>query len=292
MEILKRYYTDLLTGPVSFADHQNKAITLRRSCPVLPGLTPRDVKTLLLAPLLFRYPKEVESTPEVRTAARALILSVLQEGQSTDKIREFLSVFADFSEKDAQQLRQGLFHNRYELSRVVQAEPVVAPTLEKIEKQIQRLGWEAEYLVFVENKKHEAMDRLVSTMDRAFWDVLRDRLAHKDFSMLHDTIVELSGLMREIHHPFLSDRGEAYLEDLFSNTSMWTEGDSEKSKQWFGAVLQYLKECDAVAMEDVYDRALVDLDVTTDLVVHGLETVYALLLPLRANIFLLEKDLR
>jgi hypothetical protein len=245
---------------------------------------------VLLAPLLYRFPEEMKTPDTVRTTARSLVLAVLTSSHDVDrKIRDFFQVFDDFREKEARELRQSLFTNRYELSRVVEAEPSVAPTLEKIQAYIKTLEWESEYSEFEQTKNEQAIDRLTSTMDRAFWDLFRESLVKNDFGMLTSSLEEIHGLVREIHHPNLSDKGTPYVDDLFSLSQSWSEIPVGTIQSWFISLFQYLEECDAPAMQPVYKKAVDDLVASSTenratIVVQGLESVYALLLPLRAKI--------
>lgn len=291
MERLRKYYTDLLSGTPTFSSAKKEAVTFRRqnASICLPGLSLGDTRSVLLAPLLYRFPEEMETQETVRVTARSLVLAVLTSSHDVDqKIRDFLVVFHDFREKEANELRQSLFTNRYELSRVVKAEPSVAPTLEKVESYIKTLGWESEYTVFEKTKKEEAMDRLSSTMDRAFWDLLRESLVKNDFGMLTLMLEEIHGLVREIHHPSLSDRGTPYVDDLFSFSQSWSEIPVDGIQSWFVSLFQYLEECDAPAMQSAYKNAVDDVLASTEdratIVIKGLESVYALVLPLRAKI--------
>jgi hypothetical protein len=291
METLRKYYTDLLSGTPSFSWAKKEAMAFRRqnASVCLQGLSLGETRSVLLAPLLYRFPEEMETPDTVRATARSLVLAVLTSSHDVDqKIREFLQVFDDFRENEARELRQSLFTNRYELSRVVDAEPSVAPTLEKVESYIKTLGWESEYNAFEQTKNEQAIDRLTSTMDRAFWDLFRESLVKNDFGMLTSTLEEIHALVREIHHPSLSDRGTPYVDDLFSFSQSWSEIPVGAIQSWFVSVLKYLEECDAPAMESVYKNAVNDVLASTedraDVVVHGLESVYALVLPLRAKI--------
>jgi len=291
METLRKYYTDLLSGPPSFLWAKKEATTFRQQhlSMCFPGLSLGETRSLFVAPLLYRFPEEMETVQEVKDTARTLVLAVLTSNHDVDqKIREFLQVFHDFREKEARELRKSLFTNRYELSRVVETEPSVAPTLEKVVSYIKTLGWEAEYNAFEQTKNEQSLDRLTTTMDRAFWDILRESLVENDFGMLTSSLEEIHGLVREVHHPTLSDRGTSYVDDLFSFSSSWSEIPMDAIKTWFISVLKYLEECDAPAMESAYKRATENVLSCTenrvDVVVDGLETVYALLLPLRAKI--------
>ena len=291
METLRKYYTDLLSGTPSFSWAKKEAVAFRRqnSSTCLTGLSLGETRSLFVAPLLYRFPEEMETPETVRAIARSLVLAVLTSSHDVDqKISEFLQVFDDFREKEGKELRESLFTNRYELSRVVNAEPAVAPTLEKLESYIKTLGWESEYSAFEQSKNEQAIDRLSSTMDRAFWDLLRETLLENDFGMLTLTLEEIHGLVREIHHPTLSDRGTPYVDDLFSFSQSWSDISVDAIQSWFVSLFQYLEECDAPAMKSTYKNAVDDVFSFTenraDVVVHGLESVYALLLPLRAKI--------
>ena len=106
--------------------------------------------------------------------------------------------------------------------------------------------------------------------------------------MLTSSLDEIHGLVREIHHPSLSDRGTPYVDDLFSFSQSWSDIPVDAIQSWFISLFQYLEECDAPAMESIYKNAIDDVLASTEnratIVVQGLESVYALLLPLRAKI--------
>lgn len=285
MDVLRRYYTGLLSGPPDFSWAQERAVAFRKTLPTIPGFLPRHVKALGMAPLLYKFPKDVESTDTVRKAAQVMMTSVLAKGVRVEKtMREFLDAFQHFAEKDAKELRESLFRNRYELSQIADTESLV----DKLKEQITRLGWEPGYVAFSEKRRREALDRLVETMDRAFWDSFQQSLLNEEYDRLTKTLEEIHTLMLDIPHPLLSDRGREYLDELFS-ASWGADTSVPEIKVWFLSVLRYLRECDSVAMEPVYDTALAAFweQERIEFVVSALQTVYALLIQLRAKIRLL-----
>jgi hypothetical protein len=153
------------------------------------------------------------------------------------------------------------------------------------------LGWVSLYEAYEQEKKKQALDRLSLTMENAFWDAFRDSLYQQDYSLLEKTIVEVRDLIFEIPHPFLSNRGRTYLEDLFhglEGKNAWSEITADRARGLFLALLGYLRECDSVAFEEAYNASMRDLETTAvkdvpELVSKGFQSVYALLIQLRAK---------
>jgi hypothetical protein len=291
MEALRSYYTDVLSGTHSYSLAQKKAILFRRhhaASLFLFSLSPPQIKTVLLAPLLYSFPDEMGTDTAVRQAARNLIFSVLTGDENTqEKMVEFLNLFEHFAQQDEKDLRHGLFTNRYELSRIESPETNVL--FDKIKNWILTLGWESDYLEFEQERIVESTDRMLSTMDRAFWDLFRETLNSGDLSLLQSTVKEMNALVVEVHHPSLSERGRPYVDELFSvSPESWKDMPWTAVCAWFGSILHYLRECDAVATEPVYESAIHHLTTwdgeRVDGVVLGFQTVYDLLLPLRAKI--------
>jgi hypothetical protein len=157
---------------------------------------------------------------------------------------------------------------------------------------VKELGWESLYEAYEKEKKKQSLDRLSFTMENAFWDAFRDSLYQQDYFLLEKTIVEVRDLMLQIPHPFLSNRGKDYLEDLFhglEDKNAWSELTADRARGFFLALLSYLRESDSVAFEEVYNASMHDLETTAvkdvpELVSRGFESVYALLIQLRAKI--------
>ena len=104
METLRRYYTDVLSGTPSYSSAQKKAILFRKHHAAslsLFSLTPPQIKTVLLAPLLYSFPDEMGTDTEVRQAARNLIFSVLTGDENIqERMVEFLNLFEHFARRE------------------------------------------------------------------------------------------------------------------------------------------------------------------------------------------------
>ena len=298
VERLKSYYTEMLVGPPHFGAARRRSLEFRRFPLDLPAFNAVEKKSLMLAPLLYRYPQDMGDIPEtLRQHARDALFAVVSCRPpyshdalfSIDAVREFLDAFAAYREKDATDLRSSLFGNLYALSQYAQD----SHAIETLRGHVRRMGWEAEYDAFEKEQKERSIRRVHETMDRAFWDVFRESIQQHELSLLKRTLEEVHTLLRDIPHPRLSDRGAAYLEDLFSSTS-WEHWTLSQVQNWFSRVLTYLQECDAPSMDAVYRQAMEDLiagDTVADVVSKGMETLYAVLVPLRAKIAVVREAL-
>jgi hypothetical protein len=292
---------EMLSGPRCYKTAQKQSVEMRKqyaSSSLVGTLSPKEIKTLFLAPLLYHYPEEMMIPTTLRDKACLMMTAILGYHGENDQdishlptVNDYLKEFADFAEKDRKELQSTLFHNLWELSNlsVNDEDSIVKCAKEKLEKQIQELGWVSHYEVYRQEKKKEAVDRLWTTMDRAFWDAFQDSLRQQEFSLLEKTVIEVRDLMMEIPHPSLTDRGKPFLEDLFQGLEQnpWCEINEVHARNLFISLLQYLKECDSVAMEKVYESAKSDLVAWKDvaeLVSKGFQSVYGLLVQLRAKI--------
>ena len=287
---LKTYYTEILTLPLCFSTAKKKAMAFRQTR--LDLLDKKQEKALFLAPLLYRFPQEMDIPNELQTCAKSLLLKVLstplvllqQQGfLEYPETKNFLECFRQYSENDAKRLQQNLFQHLHQLSMLEGTETTVA----NLQKKVGHMKWEKEYEQFQEEQRHQSLDRLVSTMDRAFWESFRESLSRGESDWLERTIEEVKRLCIEIPHPSLTERGVPYLTDLFSVSC----SIHNFNLSWFREVLVYLKECDAVAVEPVYNHAILELQGLEQegnpipLVAKGVETVYSLVLPLRAKLY-------
>ena len=283
MEPFKAYYTETLLDPTkSFSTLQQHSLQARKSFPNVPELSSAEKKALLLAPLLYRFPQEMEIPSSIQQHARNVLLAVVSSSpphgdiKSLPSVCTFLEAFTTYLEKDRVALRESLLANLYTLSRFEGTEKET----EKLWKHVVQMGWEADYETYEKQQKERALERLSETMDRAFWDMFREMLVRNDTSLLENTFQEIQSLLQDI-----SKRGQDHVQDLFSSVS-WKEWTLPQILDWFSRVLHYLQECDAPVMDPVYTQALEDLrilETIPDLVSKGMETLYALVIPLRAK---------
>jgi len=297
VERLKSYYTEMLHASACFETARRHSVEFRHVPLDLPALNVVEKKSLLLAPLLYRFPHDMGDIPEsLQEHARNALLAVLScrppyhdNFLSLDAVREFLDAFAAYREKDATDLQSNLFTNLYALSQYGQDSSVIVT----LRGHVRRMGWKDKYDAFEKEQKERSIQRVYETMDRAFWDLFRERIQQHDFDLLERTIEEMHRLLRDLPHPRLSDRGIAYLEDLFSSPS-WRDWTLSQVHEWFFRLFTYVQECDAPSMDAVYREALQDLmtrDTVVDVVSKGMETLYAVLIPLCAKIAVVREAL-
>jgi hypothetical protein len=305
--LLKTYYTELMAEEKNknFDSMKKKSIQFRKDHPelILGNLTKKQIKTLFLVPMVYRFYQEMDLPESLAGSAREVLLEFFSgEGLVESKaVREFLTRMEEYSDQDLKTLKKNLFTQLYELDCFKlhldeSTEDIleIEKTIRSLQIHVKMLGAEQDYNEFKLNKREQEIKRIIETMDRAFWDGFREDVAMggtKKEKILHKTILEIKNFLLELKHPSLGEGGAPYIESILDVEFL--VGNVVPGPQLlniFIALLIFLKECDSLEMEKVYQNAIVFLGEKSDpldVLVDGIRILYDLILQLRLKISVL-----
>lgn len=297
--LLKTFYTELMAQEKNFDSMKKKSIQFRKDHPelVLGNLTKKQIKTLFLVPMVYRFYKEMDIPQSLSVNARDVLLEFFNgEGQADSQaVRDFLIQMEEYSDQDIKTLKKNLFIQLYELEcfKLHLDEPMddfmkIEKTIRSLQNHVKTLGAEQDYDEFKIKKREQEIKRIIDTMDRAFWDGFREDVATGGKELIQKTILEIKSFLLELKHPSLADGGAPYIESILDVEFL--VGNIVPGPQLlniFIELLTFLKECDSLEMEKVYHNAIEFLQQKSnplDLLVEGIRLLYDLILQLRLKI--------
>jgi hypothetical protein len=320
---LKRYVTTFLSEVKTFEEGKVLAMKARRELiqneleydgfPTCSSFSLMSKKVVLLAPLVYRFFRQMEAPSSLSIEARHLIYHIListqnnvndENDENDEKEKEecytrYLKAFEIFEQGDRKALQTCLFHNLWELTKVLPqitslrsdnlqiVQRSIRTLLARLENYLSHFRWEKEYNEYSIKRHQEEHERVVDILEKAYWDMLNESIQKKDITMFIQVKEEIRKLLEDIPHPRVVD-STTYLEDLFDlNLSFSSEGTTWVA--FFSSILWYLKEADSEDFDSVYDKVLEELpskilEGKSQFIVYGLQCIYVLLLQLRAKI--------
>jgi len=306
-DLLKTYYTEIMAEEKNqnFDSMKKKSIQFRKDHPelVLGNLTKKQIKTLFLVPMVYRFYQEMEIPESLAGTAREVLLEFFKGNGRVEShaVREFLTRMEEYSDQDLKTLKKNLFTQLYELEcfqlhldETTEDLQGIEKTIRSLQIHVKTLSAEQDYNEFKIGKREQEIKRIIETMDRAFWDRFREEVAlggTKKEKILYKTILEIKNFLLELKHPFLNEGGAPYIESILDVEFL--VGNVVPGPQLlniFIALLIFLKECDSLEMEKVYHNATTFLGEKSnplELLVEGIRILYDLILQLRLKISVL-----
>ena len=325
---LKRYVTTFLSEAKTFEEGKVLAMKARRELlqnelefdgfPTSFSSSLVSKKVVLLAPLVYRFFREMEAPSSLSIDARHLIYHILinknskiskiseddnvQKDENDEPYTRYLKAFEIFERGDRETAQTCLFHNLWELTMVLPhlksseknlnngnniLQRSVQTLLKRLEKYVSHFQWQHEYDEYCHKRRQEEQERVWDMLEKAYWDMLKDTLVKEDTSILSQVKEELRRMLEDIPHPRVVD-STTYLEDLF-DVDLSISSDMNKWVAFFSSILWYLKEADSEDFDRVYDKVLEEIpskivEEKSQFIVYGLQCIYVLLLQLRAKI--------
>jgi hypothetical protein len=293
--LIKSYFTRMLTDDQyqTFPKAQKHAVEFRSTGPEISFLSRHDRLMVFLAPLVYRFPDEMDIPQDVSRAARNCILSVLQGKDIQENIRIYIDLFTEFETSDRNNLMLSLFTNYHDLiasKQYVEDYDIpedtrelwlshISNTQDTLDKYIKILGYEKDLQVFLEKMEAEKKSVVTKMMDKAYWDLFQKLVDEGDYSLLLMCTDEIKKMILEVT---ADEKSVEFMDTKYIHeqlkAGLFTK---ERYLGFFREILLVLRHADAEDFEKIYDKILDDQDKT---VAQYFEIIYTMVMSLKLKI--------
>jgi hypothetical protein len=222
------------------------------------------MKKILMAPLFYKFTKEMEISGEVFQHSRNLVFLVLskttsglhdsrewnivssQEDQAV--VQNFENSVSQFLEDDRKQSALPLYshyHDVREMLEIYPEDPSLLKLKETIEKTARIMNLEEGLSLFMREmetmKQTVLTEKVTEMMNTAYFDMLKEQLEKKDYGLFLMCIEEIRGLIHQKFPNLSSDFLDELLDVDFLQYQLQHEGyDLERVKNAFDSIEQNL----------------------------------------------------
>ena len=223
------------------------------------------MKKILMAPLFYKFTKEMEIPVEVFQHSRNLVYLVLSKPTSglqdsgewnivsseedQTVIQNFENSVSQFLEDDRKQSALPLYshyHDVREMLEIYPEDPSLLKLKSSIEKTARMMNLQeglVEYMREMETMKRTVLtEKVTEMMNKAYFDVLEEQLEKKDYGLFLMCIEEIRGLIHKKFPNLSLDFLDEFLDVDFLKSQLLQEGgyDFERIKNAFDSIEQHL----------------------------------------------------